>query len=332
MSRLADKAKAIQLDAELPSPSAPSPQLQRPRTAMGAISASLAMGRGLEEQNRSLKERVAALEAAPAVQMLDPKSIAPSAWANRHESSFASEDFKRLKDEIAAAGGNVQPIKVRPAKGPRDEVYEIVFGHRRHRACLELGLPVAAIVQRLDDQELFVAMDRENRERADLSPWEQGVMYRRALESGLFASHRKLAERLGVDHSVLSRAVRLASLPDSVVLAFETPLDLQYRWLKPLQDALAQDSEGVSARADRMAKGDRPASAAAVFAALIGPSAAAQEPTAVPIVSGADTVGYVRRSKDGRLSFVVAPGLLTEKAAREVADLIARRAGPVAQK
>ena len=33
--------------------------------------------------------------------------------------------------------------------------YEIVFGHRRHCACMELGLPVLALVENLTEQEWF---------------------------------------------------------------------------------------------------------------------------------------------------------------------------------
>ncbi|MFD2274834.1 ParB N-terminal domain-containing protein [Undibacterium arcticum] len=81
-------------------------------------------------------------------------------WANRISDSFTSADFLALKEEITQAGGNVQPIKVRPLVGVADR-YEIVFGHRRHRACLEAGLPVLCLIEAVSDQELFKEMDRE---------------------------------------------------------------------------------------------------------------------------------------------------------------------------
>ncbi|MBK9363084.1 MAG: hypothetical protein IPM99_19260 [Rubrivivax sp.] len=84
----------------------------------------------------------------------------------------------------------------------------MVFGHRRHRACLELGLPVQAMVVDMYDQQLFEAMERENRARKNLSAWEQGTMYRRALDEGLYPSQRRLAESLGVDISLVSRVCR----------------------------------------------------------------------------------------------------------------------------
>ena len=56
------------------------------------------------------------------------------------------------------------------------------------------------------DQELFEQMERENRSRSDLSAWEQGAMYRRALDDGLYPSLRQLAESLDVDPSLVRHA------------------------------------------------------------------------------------------------------------------------------
>lgn len=107
-------------------------------------------------------------------------------------------------------------------------------------------------MEEVSDQDLFKEMDRENRARADLAPWEQGVMYRRALNEQLFSSQDQLARELGVDPGNLSKALRLADLPEAVVQAFASPLDLQYRWAKALNDALQADPEGVMARAQEL--------------------------------------------------------------------------------
>lgn len=180
---------------------------------------------------------------------IDPKLISPSKWANRDQKSFDSTEFDGLKKEIESAGGNVQPIKVRPIPGAFPQVYEIVFGHRRHRACLDLGLDVLAMIESIDDKELFKEMDRENRQRADLRPYEQGVMYRKALDEGLFSSLRKLAEELGVDAGNVSRAIQLAKLPDSVLDAFQSRLDIQFRWASDLTEAMKSNSDVIVARA-----------------------------------------------------------------------------------
>lgn len=232
----------------------PEPQAPAQRTPSGVRSgpahAIQAMHADAEtaRENQQLREALKTWEGATPARRLDPALVKPSRWANRHEDSFTSSEFASLKNDIENAGGNVQPIKVRPSSQGGKE-FEIVFGHRRHRACLELGLPVLALVSELSEQDLFVEMDRENRQRADLRPYEQGEMYRRALDDGLYPSLRKLADALGLAHSNVSRALAIARLPEEILDAFPSRLEIQYRWCEPLGEALKRDSATVLARA-----------------------------------------------------------------------------------
>jgi ParB family chromosome partitioning protein len=222
------------------------------RTGPGQMLMVNSLMKESNEKLAVLEARLKEYEGTLPVKLIDADKIQPSRWANRDVRSYDHADFTALKEEIRSAGGNIQPIKVRPlASSP--ERYEIVFGHRRHQACLELGLPVLAFVEAVSDQELFKEMDRENRTRADLSPWEQGVMYRRALNEQLFSSQEQLAREIGVDPGNLSKALRLADLPEIIVQAFSSPLDLQFRWAKSLNDALQRDPEGVLERATELA-------------------------------------------------------------------------------
>jgi len=218
-----------------------------------------------------LREKMTEFEGADVARRLDPKQIVASRWANRDEAHFQTEAFARLKSEIAGAGGNVQPIKVRPlavAEGGEDR-WEIVFGHRRHRACLELGLPVLALIQQhMNDADLFVEMERETREREDLSAWEQGVMYMRALELGLFPSAKQMAAAIDRDMGNISRAMALAKLPGDVIRAFGSPLNLQFRWATPLKDAHQKDPERLLETARELAARQNKPAPAEVFALL----------------------------------------------------------------
>lgn len=266
--RLAKKTEGLLVPGK--SEATPSPSPAPLRTGPGQM---LMVNSLMKESNKKLEmleARLKEFDGALPVRLIDADRISASRWANRDTRSFDLPDFRVLKDEIAQAGGNVQPIKVRPVRGT-DDRFEIVFGHRRHRACLDLGLPVLAVVDDVSDQDLFKEMDRENRARADLAPWEQGVMYRRALNEQLFVSQDQLAKELGVDPGNLSKALRLADLPEAVVRAFPSPLDLQYRWAKALNDALQADPEGVVARAEELAGNRSMAqSAKEVFEILCG--------------------------------------------------------------
>ena len=107
------------------------------------------------------------------------------------------------------------------------------------------------VIDNLGEVDLFVQMDRENRSRKNLSAWEQGMMYLRALEKGLFPSNRKLAEEVGVDLTQVGKAISLAKLPVEVIEAFASPLDLQFRWAKPLADAAERDRAALIKRAKK---------------------------------------------------------------------------------
>jgi ParB family chromosome partitioning protein len=269
-----------------------------------------------------LRERVSAFEGAEIARRLDPVTVVPSRWANRELAHFSTDSFAQLKAEIASAGGNVQPIKVRPVAPERDarETFEIVYGHRRHRACLELGLPVLALVQNtMADTDLFVEMERENRNRADLSAWEQGTMYLRALELGLFPSARQLSSAIDRDLGNIGRAMALAKLPSEVVAAFGSPLNLQFRWATPLKDAHQRDPEGLLDAARRVAQQDPRPSPAAVFAALTQPSVATA-PRSRPAIEWKDESGAVlaslERDRKGRATLSFAEPLSDSQSRR----------------
>jgi len=258
----------------------------------------------VERELGKLRDRLKEHEGAVPTRKLDPQTIVPSRWANRHPDSFNTAEFARLKQDIELAGGNVQPISVRALIDQLGR-YEIVFGHRRHRACSELGIPVLATIDTsaVSDHDLFSAMDRENRERADLSPYEQGTMYRRALDERLFPSNRRLAEALGVSHTWVANVLLVADIPAPVVQCFRSPLDIQHRHAKSIMAALDTDRKGVLRRAEKLRAQERPKAAAAVVAALAGATNEAAEQPHQPIEVDGKQVG--RWSKDGAGRLIV---------------------------
>lgn len=262
-------------------PEAPGQTVSRPSPALAAAPAVPKTGPGsmlafMTEQSEvhrevvRLRERLTEFDGAQVTRRIDPAQIKASRWANRDETSFQTEAFAHLKNEISSAGGNIQPIKVRPLETTLDGVkFEVVYGHRRHRACLDLGIPVLALVQSdMKDADLFVEMERENREREDLSAWEQGVMYMRALEQGLFPSAKQLAAAIDRDMGNISKAMALAKLPSEVVRAFGSPLNLQFRWATPLKDAHQRDPEGLLAASRELVNRVPTPSPGEVYAAL----------------------------------------------------------------
>jgi ParB family chromosome partitioning protein len=329
-------------------PTAPTgSETKRPKTAPGAMMAFAGDQRSeLLKENETLKakaEQATALqgqlgealnelktwEGAKPTRLIDPKHVFRTKWANRHEINFQSEEYARLKDEISSAGGNVQAVKVRPATSEGDDGaprYELVYGHRRHQACLELGLPLLAVVDNLDDRSLFVEMDRENRGRKDLSPWEQGVMYQRALDQGLFPSNRKLAEAVGADLTNVGRALVLANLPEAVVAAFQSPLELQYRWAMPLKDAIEADGEAVDVCAKEIGSTVPSLSPKEVFERLTASKkeggSTVLPPASLEIQVAGRRAAIIQLTGKGGMTVSIEPGLVAADKLKALADLV----------
>lgn len=179
------------------------------------------------------------------VEQLDPKAVRPPELLRfRVAQSYTDARFSALKASIANTSGNVQPIKVVPSG---DGFFTWVIGSLRWRACLELGLPVLAVI---DDQvslpQAVIELDASN---ADASLIERGQLYASALDAGLFPSNRRLAQAVARDLSELVTAVDLARLPDSVLACFDDPRTISLSAAKRLRTECARDPQRAFARA-----------------------------------------------------------------------------------
>ncbi len=173
---------------------------------------------------------------------LDPAKVSkPSHLRFRAPQALADADFARLKQSIAHRGGNVQPIKVRPIGPGR---CELVFGTRRLQACLELGLPVAAVAQEMSGQQQVEELDASNGDD-QVSVYERGCLYEAALNAGYFPSRRRLAESLGRPLSDVTGAATVAQLPRMILDLLRDPRDLKVAVAKRIAAVIASDPEVV---------------------------------------------------------------------------------------
>lgn len=236
--------KGAGLVFDLP-PLGASSERSAPKTAVGLMADVIGGAQEKDQEISRLKEALAPYEGGLPVHWLDPACITPSELANRLPESFEDKAFSQLVQEIREAGGNVQPIKVRPTQLPGFD-YEVVYGHRRHRACLALGLKVLTVIESVSTQAMFLEMERENRERKNLSAYEQGLMYQRALDVGLYPSQRALADAIGRDAGFIGRARQVVGLPAPILEAFTSRNDIQFLHGKPLMDAWTKNREAVT--------------------------------------------------------------------------------------
>lgn len=132
--------------------------------------------------------------------------------------AFAEAELLDLAESIKSQGV-LQPIVVRPLPEGQADIehrYEIVFGHRRFRACRALPdyqdgtLGVPAIVREMDDQDAAIAQVAENMQRADVSPLEEADSLARLHREHNLPADR-ICERIGKSRSYVYNRIKLAN-------------------------------------------------------------------------------------------------------------------------
>jgi ParB family transcriptional regulator, chromosome partitioning protein len=107
---------------------------------------------------------------------------------------------------------------------------ELICGARRLFVARHLKRNLLIDLRELADRDALVAMDVDNRQRKDISPYERGLSYARWLRGGYFESQDDMARSLNVSSSQVSRLLKLARLPSVVVGAFDTAADIRENW------------------------------------------------------------------------------------------------------
>lgn len=197
-------------------------------------------------------------------------------------------DYERCKDLIAsiiAEGGQKIPAIVRRLKDDPNYEYEVIVGSRRHWSITWLRahdyphLNFLIQTEAITDEAAFRYADIENREREDVSAYERAANYLTALDTYYGGQANRMADRLGISKSWLSKMLQLAKLPHEVVSAFDRLDEIMLKKWYPLIDKLrSPDTNGLaisealrikSEQEDRVASGMRPIPGAEVTARII---------------------------------------------------------------
>jgi ParB family transcriptional regulator, chromosome partitioning protein len=159
---------------------------------------------------------------------------------NLHDRLDESVDEESCQNEIEsiARHGQLVPVLARPLIEDPSHKFELIFGARRLFACRHINRPIEIEVRQMTDREAIIAMDIENRQRKDLSPYERGMSYARFLRGGHFTSQDDIARSLDVSASQVSRLLKLAALPSVVISAFGSAREICETWGLDLADAL----------------------------------------------------------------------------------------------
>ena len=149
-------------------------------------------------------------------------------WAghNRDYAALSEETCDDLITSLRAQRRQEVPAIVRRVSDDPKYRFEVICGARRHWSVSWLrahDYPEFKFIvepRELSDEEAFRIADLENRSRKDLSDYERASDYSRAVERYYDGNQQRMADRLQVSKSWLSRYLELARLPAEILACF----------------------------------------------------------------------------------------------------------------
>ncbi len=141
---------------------------------------------------------------------IDPENCENWLYADRSE--FELGDLNGLAEDIKA-NGQLQPAIVRK-RSSTENLYEVIAGERRWRACKLAGVPLKAVIIDADDDKCIVIQTSENKNEA-LSPYSLSKAYQKMMETqGI--SQNKMAEILSIPKSSFGDLLAFSRVPNEL--------------------------------------------------------------------------------------------------------------------
>lgn len=181
------------------------------------------------------------------LRLVDPARCRMWTRHNRRYDLLTADYCADLLESLRAQNSQEFPAIVRRIDDDPAFDYEVICGARRHWSVSYLRLvehrDIKFLIEEreLTDEAAFRLADVENRSRQDISDYERALDYREAVESYYGGVARRMAERLEIRETWLSRFLDLAKLPQDVVDAFGDVLQLRENHARELKPYLASD-------------------------------------------------------------------------------------------
>lgn len=237
---------------------------------------------------------------------VDPATCRLWEGHNRDYAALSEEGCADLIASLRGQGRQEVPAIVRRVHGDPQHRFEVICGARRHWSVSWLrahDYPNFAFLvepRELTDEEAFRLADLENRSRKDLSDYERARDYERAIERYYDGNQQRMADRLEVTKSWMSRYLELARLPAEIVACFQSPHVIGISHAASLAPLLANPrsrsrvlAEAAALLMEKQAGGIDPAPAR-VVGRLVGASAE-------PVPSANKEHNAVLRDKEGKI-------------------------------
>ena len=230
------------LDENDPKPLKPDASRHPPRVGAGVVGAASRSLTDIRHERDDLRAQLAA--SGPTE--LSSELIDPSPFPDRLRDD-SEEDFATFKRTIEEEGQKVV-IQVRHHPNVPGR-YQVVYGHRRLRACRDLGRSVRVQLVSVSDEELAIAQGIENSARQDLSWIEKALFAWRLEKAGIKAKGIRAALSVSDAELTRFRSVCRAVPSDIIELIGRAPHVGRPRWLDLA--ALATAAPGLLTEARR---------------------------------------------------------------------------------
>ena len=168
----------------------------------------------------------------------------PWKYHNRDQIWMSPEKCKDLISSIRKNGQKFPIIARKIENDPEGKIWEIIAGRRRWFACKHIGIQVRLKAIAANDRDCAILMNLENKDRDDLSEFEDAVSYRQQLEAGLFDSQDDMAVALDLNKSKLSKMLNAAKLTNynNVMRLFDDVTVLKINPVYKLVTAIERNS------------------------------------------------------------------------------------------
>jgi len=183
------------------------------------ISASEVADEAAEPIKSSPQRPAQPIRQAGKITSIDPDLVDIFPLNPRSERGFVAREDGELVASIKATG-QTTPVIVRPSTV--EGRYELIVGTRRLAAIREIRKggdkrDLFAEILTLDDGAAWLRAETENAARKEISPLAQARSWLNGCTRFYDGNQAEMARALGVDKSVVSRALSLAELPDVLI-------------------------------------------------------------------------------------------------------------------
>ena len=144
--------------------------------------------------------------------LVDTSDFRPWKFHNRDNIWMNVDKCQDLISSIRKNGQKVPIFARKIENNPEGKNWEIIAGRRRWFACNYLGIKIRVKATDANDRECAILMNLENKDRNDISEFEDAISYKHQLEGALFDSQDEMAIALELKKSKLSKMLSSAKI------------------------------------------------------------------------------------------------------------------------